>query len=158
MIDEAASDPEGHEVVRRGRVSWLTHPPAGVARIEAESQAFGALPVSLPEGDPVPHVAAPGELLAITHGLFMAGSLAEALVMAGSPANEIVAEASCTFSGPIADRELTAVDLQVRARVPGLDATAFDELAASAHRRSLRAAGARDDIPGRFEAELAPSS
>jgi hypothetical protein len=51
------------EVARSGRVSWLTHPPAGVARIEVESHAFGALAVSLPEGDPVPHEATPGELL-----------------------------------------------------------------------------------------------
>jgi hypothetical protein len=102
-------------------------------------------------------VAAPGELLAITYGLSMAGLLAEALALAGPPANEIVVETSCTFTGPMPDRELTAVDFHVRARVPGLDGTAFDELVTATRRRSLRAAGAREDVPGRLEAELAPS-
>jgi organic hydroperoxide reductase OsmC/OhrA len=154
--DEATPDPSWDEVVRRGRVSWLTHPPAGVARIEAESEAFGALPVSVPEGDPVPHVATPGELLAITHAMFMASFLADALEAAGSPADEIVVESSCTVSGPSPARELVAVDLHVRARVPGLDGTAFDELAAAVRRQSLRATGAREDFPGRLEAKLVP--
>jgi lipoyl-dependent peroxiredoxin len=157
VTDEAASGPARHEVVRHGRVAWLTHPPAGVARIEAESQAFGALPVSTPEGEPAPHVTTPGELLAITQAMFMAGFLAEALTGAGSSPDEIVVEASCTLTGGALDRELTAVDLLVRARVPGLAAAAFDELATEARRRSLRASGAREDIPGQLETELASS-
>ena len=109
----------GQEVARRGRVSWLTHPPAGVARIEVESHAFGALAVSLPEGDPVPHEATPGELLAITHAMFLAAVLSEALTLAGSPADEIVVEATCTMTGPSAVREVSAVDLYAQGRVPG---------------------------------------
>jgi organic hydroperoxide reductase OsmC/OhrA len=145
----------GQEVARRGRVSWLTHPPAGVARIEVESHAFGAVAVSLPEGDPVPHEATPGELLAITHAMFLAAVLSDALALAGSPADEIVVEATCTMTGPSADREVRAVDLYAQGRVPGLDATAFSEAVAEARRRSLRATGTREDIPGRLEAVLA---
>ena len=169
--DEPAPDPDvparhsvtgeaapGGEVVRRGRVAWLTKPPAGVARIEAGSEAFGALPVSLSEGAPRPYEAAPGELLAITHALILAGFLAQALELAGSPASEIVVGASCTFSGPMPARELTSVDLHVRARVAGLDAAAFDDLVASAHGQSMRAIGVREDIPGRLETELFPSA
>jgi osmotically inducible protein OsmC len=153
MSDKAA---HANEVVRRGRVAWLTKPPAGEASIEAESEAFGALPVSFTEGPPEPHVAAPGELLAITHALILAGFLAQALELAGSPANEIVVRAACTFSGPVAARELTSVDLHVRARVPGLDAAAFDGLVESAHGQSMRAVGVREDIPGRVETDLVP--
>ncbi len=71
------------EVIRRGTVSWLTHPPSGKARIEADSFAFHALAVSLPEGDPFPYEATPGELLAITHAIFLATALSEALAQAG---------------------------------------------------------------------------
>ena len=156
MNGEAPSNPAGHEVVRHGRVTWLTQPPAGVAHVAVDSHAFGALPVSVPAGDPVPHEATPGELLAITHAMFMAAVLAEALAGAGSPADEIVVEAACTMTGQAPDRELTAVDLYAQARVPGLDATAFDQAAATARRRSLRAAGAREDIPGELQAVLAP--
>jgi lipoyl-dependent peroxiredoxin len=152
MPDRAA-----HEVVRRGRVAWLTHPPGGVARIEAESQAFGALPVAVPEGELVPHVTTPFELLAITHAMFTAGFLAAALEAGGSPANEIVVEASCTVTGRMPERRLTSVDLDVQARVPGLDDRAFQKLAATARRQSLRAAASREDVPGRFEAVLARS-
>ena len=51
----------GHRVVRHGSVSWLTHPPSGTARVETESNAFGAMPVTLPEGDPVPNEATPAK-------------------------------------------------------------------------------------------------
>jgi organic hydroperoxide reductase OsmC/OhrA len=145
----------GQEVARRGRVSWLTHPPAGVARIEVDSHAFGALAVSLPEGDPVPHEATPGELLAITHAMFLAAVLSEALTLAGSPADEIVVEATCTMTGPSAARQVSAVDLYAQGRVPGLDAKAFSQAVAEARQRSLRATGTREDIPGRLEAVLA---
>jgi osmotically inducible protein OsmC len=128
-----------------------------VAHIGVKSHAFGALPVSLPEGDPVPGEATPGELLAITHATSLAWALSEALVRAGSQADEIVVEASCRFTGPAPDRELTAVDLYVHGRVPGIDATGFAEAAAEARQRSLRATGAREDVPGRLEAVLAPS-
>jgi lipoyl-dependent peroxiredoxin len=152
----AAPDPAAHEVVRQGRVTWLTHPPAGVARIEAESQAFGALPVAVPEGELVPHATTPFELVAITHAMVMAGFLAAALEAAGSPANEIVVEASCAVSGEMPERALRSLDLDVHARVPGLDGSRFEELAATARRQSLRAAAFREDVPGRFEAVLAP--
>src|SRR5215470_13682380 len=94
-------------VVRRGTVSWLTHPPDGTARVEAESRAFHALPVTLPDPDPVPHEATPGELLAITHAMFLASFLAQELSDLKKPANEIVVDAACTFTGPTpASREL----------------------------------------------------
>jgi lipoyl-dependent peroxiredoxin len=144
-------------VVRRGRVSWLTHPPAGVARIGVESHAFGALPVSLPEGDQVPYEAAPGELLAIAHAMFLAVALSDELTLAGSRADEIVVEAACTFAGPLSHRELIALDVRASGRVPGLDGAAFREAVDAARSRSLRSAAARADLPGAVEAVLHPS-
>jgi organic hydroperoxide reductase OsmC/OhrA len=142
------------QVVRRGRVSWLTHPPHGEARIGVESQAFSATPVALPEGDPVPKEATPGELLAVTHAMFMATALSEMLAEAGSPANELVVSADCTFAGPLRDRELVAIDLRVHGRVPGLEASGFDEAVAVAHGRYLRSSGLRADVPGHVRAVL----
>src|SRR5262245_46065510 len=80
------------QVVRRGRVAWLTQPPQGVARVSVESHAFGAIEVSVPEGDPIPDEATPGELLAITHGICMASVLSQELAEGGSTANELVVE------------------------------------------------------------------
>ena len=119
---------------------------------------FHALPVSLPEGDPFPNEATPGELLAITHALFVASALSETLALAGSPAREIVVEAACTFSGPVQARKLSAIDLRVSGRVPGLDSTAFGEAAAAARLNALRSGGAREDLPGELRTELAASA
>ena len=106
-----------------------------------ESRAFSAVPVGLPEGDPVPREAAPGELLAVTHAMFMAWALSEVLADAGSPAREPVVEADCTLAGPVADRELVAVDLRVYGRGSGLSVEGFREAANAARRRYVRASG-----------------
>jgi osmotically inducible protein OsmC len=141
-------------VVRRGRVSWFTHPPGGAARVGVESRAFSALPVRLPEGDPAPREAAPGELLAVAHAMFLAWALSEVLADAGSPAAELVVEADCTFAGPVADRELAAVDLRVYGRGPGLNGEGFREAANAARLRYARASGLRGDIAGTMKAVL----
>ena len=141
-------------VVRRGTVSWLNGPPDGTARVEAESSAFHALPVSVPEGDPVPHEATPGELLAISHATFLAGFFAQELKVSGTPAREIVVDAACSFTGPTRVRELTAVDLSVRGRVAGLDADGFRDAGTAAKRSSRRSMGIRDDFPGSITPEL----
>jgi hypothetical protein len=112
------------------------------------------MPVSLPEGDPIPNSATPGELLAISHAMFMASVLAELLVENGTPADELVVDAECLFEGPLALRHLAAVDLSVRGRVPGMHEPAFVKLADAARRRYLPTSGARDDIPGGLEAFL----
>ena len=140
--------------MRHGSVSWLTHPPLGTARVETESDAFGAMPVTLPEGDPVPNEATPGELLAVAHAMFMAAALSERLTRAGSPANEIVVEADCTFAGPIFERELIQLHLDVRGRVPALDARGFRDAVEDARNRFLRSAGVREDLPCELQSAL----
>jgi len=94
------------------------HPPAGVARIEVDSHA-SARWRSVAEGDPVPHEATPGELLAITHAMFLAAVLSEALTLAGSHGRRDRVEATCTMTGPSAARRWAAVDLYAQGRVPG---------------------------------------
>jgi len=147
---------QNERVTRRGLVTWVTHPPSGTARIETESHAFGAMPVTLPEGDPVPYEATPGELLAVAHAMFLAAELAEGLAGVGSPADEIVVEADCNFTGPLSppDRELAALDLKVRGRGRGLDPTSFREAVDEARVRALRASGTRSDLPGELQSEL----
>ena len=139
-------------VVRHGRV--LSHPATGIARVESQSFAFGAMPVTLPAGDPVQHEATPGELLAVAHAMFMAAALAEELSLAGSPANEIVVEADCTYAGPFPERALTQLEFHVTGRVPGLDAASFRDAVERGRRRSLRATGARDGLPCELQVTL----
>ena len=128
--------------------------PQATARVETESYAFGAMPVTLPEGDPVPHEATPGELLAVAHAMFLAAALSEGLSVAGSPANEIVVDADCRFAGPLPERELIGLRLDVRGRVPGLDDAGFRGAVVDARRRSLRSAGVREDLPCELQSAL----
>lgn len=131
-------------VVRHGRVAWLTRPPGGAGHMSVQSGAFGHIALSVPEADPVPHEATPGELLAVTHGFFLAWCLAEELLGAGAQAQELAVEAACTFTGPVAERTLDSVELTVTARVPGLERAEFDVIVARARQRYPRAAGLRD--------------
>ena len=132
----------------------MSHPDTGIARVESQSFAFGAMPVTLPAGDPVPHEATPGELLAVAHAMFMAAAVAEELNLAGSPAHEIVVEAGCTYAGPFPDRALTRLEFHVTGRVPGLDAAGFRDAVESGRRRSFRATGARDGLPCQLQVTL----
>jgi hypothetical protein len=144
--DRLAGDTGGW-VVRSGRVSWATHPPHGTARIGVASRAFGAVALSVPDADVVAHEAAPGELVAVTHAIFMAWKLSEVLVEAGSPADELTVEAECTFAGAVAERELVAVHLRIHGFVPDGDTATFREATLEAQRRYLRSCGTRSDIP-----------
>ena len=151
--DRPAGD-TGGRVVRHGRVSWATHPPHGTARIGVASRAFGAVAMSVPDADVVAHEAAPGELVAVTHAIFMAWKLSEVLVEAGSPADELTVEAECTFAGAVAERELVAVHLQIHGFVPDGDTATFREATIEAQRRYLRSCGTRSDIPCELTAVL----
>jgi osmotically inducible protein OsmC len=90
--------------------------------------------------------------------MFTASALSEALALAGSPAREIVVEAACTFTGPLQGRKLSTVDLSIVGRVPGLDSAAFSEAAAAARLQALLSGGAREDLLGELQVELASSS
>jgi hypothetical protein len=136
-------------------VAWLTHPPHGTARIGVESGAFGAVALSVPEADPDAHKAAPGELLALTHAVFMAWALSEVLAASGTPASQLTVTAECTFAGPVTERELVAVALHVYGVVPGVHAAGFRGAAVDAQRRYLQSSGGRTDLPSELSTVLA---
>jgi osmotically inducible protein OsmC len=152
MTGSGATEPG--QVVRSGRVSWLTRPPAGGGRITAESRAFGSITMSVPEAEAEAEQTTPGELLAVAHGAMMATALAGVLQDAGTPARELVVAAHATFSGHVTERELLAVSLEVYGRVPALEQEAFERAAASARERYLRTCGTRQDLGGTLSAAL----
>jgi hypothetical protein len=76
--------------------------------------------------------------------MFMAWALSEVLADAGSPPRELVVEAGCTLAGPVADRELVAVDLRVYGRGSGLSVEGFREAANAARLRYVRASGSAE--------------
>ena len=113
-------------VVRHGKVRWLCDAPHGV---------------SVPNSDPNASVTTPGELLAVAYSAFIAADLAERLELGGVPARELVVHAWCRLSSDAAPRSVEEFDVNVQARVPGIDEERLRTVASVAlvsSRKSLR--------------------
>ena len=74
----------------------------------------------------------PEELLAAAHAGCLSMALAAGLERAGTPATQISTRASATLEKVGEAFRVTRMHLEVRGRVPGIDARAFQEAAVSA--------------------------
>jgi len=74
--------------------------------------------MAVPEAATEPEQTTPGELLAVAHGAMMATAVAGILEEAGTPPRELVVAAHAAFSGPVTERELLSLSLEVYGRVP----------------------------------------
>lgn len=139
-------------LVRHGTVRWLCDPPHGVARLRVDSDAFTALPLSVPNGEPKAGQTTPGELLAVAYSAFMATDLAERLERNGVPADELVVHASCRLSSKCAS--VQELDVKVMGRVPGIDEERFRCVAGVALASCHAAIGMRRNLPTKLHALL----
>jgi lipoyl-dependent peroxiredoxin len=153
--DTAAGLGDTGRAVRQATVTWLTHPPRGLARVGVGSVAFSALPLAFSGEDPDPKVTSPGELLTAAHCGAFAVVLARILERNGTQARELTVDGAYTFEGEwyaVTDRSF-----EVRARVEGSSADAFEQAAHEALEQcaeSLGLAGA-DDV--QVTTELLPA-
>jgi osmotically inducible protein OsmC len=74
----------------------------------------------------------PEELLAASHAACLSMALAAGLERAGTPAEKVATRASATLEKVGEAFRVTKIRLEVRGRVPGLDAAAFKEAAEKA--------------------------
>jgi osmotically inducible protein OsmC len=113
-------------ISRTADVSWEGNLARGEGAISGESGALDRLPYSLatrvgtPEGK-----TSPEELVAAAVGGCFAMSLAGELTGAGTPPERLEVTATCTVDEVDGRHLVTAVDLEVRGRVPGIDAETF---------------------------------
>jgi lipoyl-dependent peroxiredoxin len=113
-------------ITRTADVSWEGNLARGEGSISAASSAFEGLPYTLatrignPEG-----TTSPEELVAAAVGGCFAMSLAAELTQAGTPPERLDVSAACTVDEVGGRHLVTAVDLQVRGRVPGIDHETF---------------------------------
>ena len=142
-------------LVRHGKVRWLCDPPHGVARVRVESDAFTALPLSIPRGEPRAGETTPGELLAAAYSGFMATDLAERLERNGVPASEIVVNAWCRLSWDAIPRSVQEFEIDVHARVPGIDEERLQTMAGVALASCHASLGMRRDLPTKLHVALA---
>jgi lipoyl-dependent peroxiredoxin len=150
MATSATHDP----VVRHGKVRWLHDPPHGVARLRVESDAFTALPMSVPDGEPHEGETTPGELLAAAYSAFMATDLAERLERNGVPARELVVDAWCRLSAGATPRSVLGVEVKIIGRVPGVDEERFRSVTGVALASCHRSLGMRRALRTKLQVSL----
>jgi osmotically inducible protein OsmC len=117
---------------RRAEVRWQGSLLEGSGRIESTtSGALGELGVTWKARSEDEHggLTSPEELIAAAHAACFSMALSSALAKAGSPADELSTSATVTFQP---GEGLTGIALAVDGRVPGLDASAFEEAAEAA--------------------------
>jgi osmotically inducible protein OsmC len=117
---------------RRAEVRWQGSLLEGSGRIESTtSGALGELGVTWKARSEDEHggLTSPEELIAAAHAACFSMALSSALAKAGSPADELSTSATVTFQP---GEGITGIALAVDGRVPGLDASAFEEAAEAA--------------------------
>jgi osmotically inducible protein OsmC len=121
-------------IERTAEAVWEGNVARGSGTIAGRSSGAFELPYSLatrigsPEGK-----TSPEELVAAAHAGCFAMSLASELTQGGNPAERLAVAATCVMDEVEGRGHLiVASRLEVTARVPDLEATAFDELVAKA--------------------------
>jgi lipoyl-dependent peroxiredoxin len=142
-------------VSRTAEVSWEGNLARGAGSISGESGALASLQYTLatrignPEGK-----TSPEELVAAAVGSCFAMSLAGELTQAGTPPERLDVSARCTVDEVDGRHLVTAVELTVRGRVPGIDADTFERTAAEAEQGCTMATLVRASAEVKVEATL----
>jgi len=109
---------------RRAEVVWEGDLARGGGKFTVGSGAMGEMPVTWaarterPDGK-----TSPEELIAAAHGSCFAMALSGVLAEGGTPPERLEISVVCTFD--IDNLKVASVDLDIRGRVPGLDAEDF---------------------------------
>ena len=145
-------------VERGARVSWDGNLARGTGLISAKTGAFSELPFSLPTRIGTPDgKTSPEELLAAAHAGCLAMSLAGELTAAGTPPDRVDVEATIRLDErPGRGHLIVGSNVEIRGRVPGLTADAWEQAVEQADRGCtfstlLRDAGAEVQVDARLE-------
>jgi osmotically inducible protein OsmC len=116
---------------RRADVVWNGSLQEGSGTIRSTtSGAIGEQKVSWPNrAEDSPDATSPEELIAAAHAACFSMALSAGLSRAGNPPDELRTSATVTFQP---GEGITKIALTVEGRVPGIDASAFDEAAQAA--------------------------
>lgn len=156
MTDVDAPDPHLRAAIRLERhahVLWLDHEDGGSGRVRGSSRAFCSVPFSRADTADAEHAATtPGELLAAALSASFVMTLGDLLAQRGTPARELTADATCEVEDAgSGGRMITAAQLQVHGRAPGLDAAAFSECAERALASCTISRALRPGVPVSLE-------
>jgi osmotically inducible protein OsmC len=142
-------------ITRTADVSWEGNLARGEGSISGASRAFEGLPYTLatrignPEGK-----TSPEELMAAAVGSCFAMSLAGELTQAATPAERLDVSATCIVDEVDGRHLVTAVELVVHGRVPGIEPEAFIRTAMEAEQSCTMSALVRASADVTVEATL----
>jgi osmotically inducible protein OsmC len=109
---------------RRAEVVWEGNLARGSGRFTVGSGAMGELPVTwASRTERSDGKTSPEELIAAAHASCFAMALSNVLDEGGTPPERLQINAVCTFD--VEKVKVSSVDLDIRGRVPGLDAEGF---------------------------------
>jgi lipoyl-dependent peroxiredoxin len=138
---------------RRAEVVWEGDLQGGGGKFTVGSGAMGEMAVTWtsrterPEGK-----TSPEELIAAAHGSCFAMALSNVLAQGGTPPERLEISAVCTFD--VDNVIVSSVDLDVRGRVPGLDAEDFQSAVEQANQGCPVSNALRGNVEIRLNASL----
>ena len=138
---------------RRAEIVWEGNLPRGNGKFTVGSGATGEIPVTWgsrterPDGK-----TSPEELIAAAQGSCFAMALSNVLDEGGTPPERLEISAVCTFD--VDEVKVSSVDLDIRGRVPGLDAEGFQNAVEQANEGCPVSNALKGNVDIRLKASL----
>jgi osmotically inducible protein OsmC len=118
---------------RRAAATWEGNLFQGHGSVQVGSGAIGELPISWPARTERPNgKTSPEELIAAAHAGCYAMAFSNTLASGGHTPQRLIVNATCTFEQVEGGFKIGSITLDVRGRVPGLDAAGFAQAAQKA--------------------------
>ena len=138
---------------RRAQVVWEGDLPGGSGKFVVGSGAMGEMPVTWTSRTESPDgKTSPEELIAAAHGSCFAMALSNVLAEGGTPPERLEISVVCTFD--IDNVKVSSLDLDIRGRVPGLDAEDFQNAVEQANQGCPVSNALRGNVDIRLNASL----
>jgi len=141
---------------RQAEVVWegsLTEGHGTVVRVG--SDALGQLPITwASRTERSDGKTSPEELIAAAHAACYAMALSHTLAQGGTPAQQLDVTATCAFEPVGGGFKITTMDLNVRGKVPSLDAASFEQAARQAEQGCPVSNALRNNVQIRLSAQL----
>ena len=141
---------------RTAEVHWNGTLAKGDGTLRAGSEAITDLPIDWASRSDRAHgTSSPEELLAGAHASCYAMALSLLLTRDGTPPESLDVKAKCSLEESGEWYTVSAIDLEVRGSVDGLDANAFERAAREADAHCPISNAIRDNVEVRLSATLA---
>jgi lipoyl-dependent peroxiredoxin len=138
---------------RLAEVLWEGDLPRGGGKFTVGSGAMGEMPVTWTSRTERPDgKTSPEELIAAAHGSCFAMALSNVLAEGGTPPERLEITTVCTFD--VDNVKVSSVDLDVRGKVPGMDAEDFQKAVGQANQGCPVSNALRCNVDIRVNASL----